>query len=115
MLARNDLAMTPAVIGPPVTVVQNKEVTIQDLWGILSKRRGVFFIVLVLTIALAAVAFAFSTRLYKGVAEIQVQKEAVDTLNMNTVMGPELQSDAIDSNITLQTQAQILQSESLAL
>ena len=30
-------------------------------------------------------------------------------------MGPEAQSDAVDSNITLQTQAQILQSESLAL
>ena len=31
------------------------------------------------------------------------------------MMGPESQSDAVDSNITLQTQAQILQSDSLAL
>ena len=31
------------------------------------------------------------------------------------MMGPESQSDAVDSNVTLQTQAQILQSDSLAL
>ena len=31
------------------------------------------------------------------------------------MMGPETASDAVDSNVTLQTQAQILQSDSLAL
>ncbi len=31
------------------------------------------------------------------------------------MMGPEPQSDAVESNVTLQTQAQILQSDSLAL
>ncbi len=36
-------------------------------------------------------------------------------LEHETMMGPESQSDAVDSNITLQTQAQILQSDSLAL
>ncbi len=63
----------------------------------------------------AAILFATSTRLYLGSAEIQVQKEAADALSMNTMMGPQNAPDAVDSNITLQTQAQILQSDTLAL
>lgn len=116
MPSKNDLVVTPALIGgAPVPMLPRKEMTIQDLWGILSRRRGVVLGGMVLTIGLAGVLFATSTRLYKGSAEIQVQKETADALSMNTVMGPESQSDAVDSNITLQTQAQILQSDSLAL
>jgi succinoglycan biosynthesis transport protein ExoP len=46
---------------------------------------------------------------------IQVQRESADALSMDNMIGPESQSDSVDSNITLQTQAQILQSDSLAL
>jgi succinoglycan biosynthesis transport protein ExoP len=116
MPAKNDFAMVPAVIAPtPAPMLPRKEMTIQDLWGILGRRRGIVLGVLLLTVGATAVVFAFSTRLYKGSAEIQVQKEAADALSMNTMMGPESQPDAVDSNINLQTQAQILQSESLAL
>jgi succinoglycan biosynthesis transport protein ExoP len=66
-------------------------------------------------VGVAAILFATSTRLYMGSAEIQVQKEAADALSMNTMMGPQNPTDAVDSNITLQTQAQILQSDTLAL
>jgi capsular exopolysaccharide synthesis family protein len=59
--------------------------------------------------------FAVATRLYKGTAEIQVQKESADALGMDNMMSPESQPDALDGNITLQTEAQILQSDSLAL
>ena len=117
MPMKNDFAMSPAVIAgtPAPTMPPRKEMTIQDLWGILSRRRGIVLGVLLLTIAAAATLFATSTRLYKGAAEIQVQKESADTLSMDTMMGPGTQSDAVDSNITLQTQAQILQSDSLAV
>jgi polysaccharide biosynthesis transport protein len=116
MPTKADFAMTPALIaGTPAPMIPRKEMTIQDFWGILSRRRRVVLGVLLFTIGLTAVLFAFGTRLYKASAQIQVQKDTADALNMDTMMRPESQSDAIDSNITLQTQAQILQSDSLAL
>ena len=116
MLSKNDLVVAPAVIaGTSAPLRPRKEMTIQDLWGILSRRRNIVLSVLLVTIGIAAALFAVSTRLYKGFAEIQVQKESADALSMDTVMGPESQGDAVDANITLQTQAQILQSETLAL
>jgi polysaccharide biosynthesis transport protein len=116
MLSKNDLMVAPAVIaGTPAPLLPRKEMTIQDLWGILSRRRRIVLFALLLTMGAAAALFAMSTRLYKGFAEIQVQKESADALSMDTVMGPESQGDAVDANITLQTQAQILQSETLAL
>ena len=77
MPTKNDFSMTPAVIaGTPAPMLPaRKEMTIQDLWGILARRRGIVLGVLLLTIAAAAVLFATSTRLYRGSAEIQVQKE----------------------------------------
>jgi polysaccharide biosynthesis transport protein len=116
MPIRNDLAMTPALIaGTPTPMIPRKEMTIQDLFGILSRRRGIVFGVLLLTMGAAATAFSTATRLYSASAVIQVLKESADTLSMDTMMGPESQSDAVESNVTLQTQAQILQSDSLAL
>jgi succinoglycan biosynthesis transport protein ExoP len=116
MPVKDDVAITPALIaGTTVPLLPRREMTIQDLGGLLSRRRGIVLGAFMFTIAVAAVLFATSTRLYKGTAEIQVQKEDADALSLDTMMGPESQSDAVDSNVTLQTQAQILQSDSLAL
>jgi succinoglycan biosynthesis transport protein ExoP len=117
MPTKNELAMTPTVIaGTPMPLMTaRKEMTVQDLWGIMSRRRDIVLGVLVLTIAVTGALFATATRLYKASAEIQVQKESADALSMNTMMGPETASDAVESNVNLQTQAQILQSDSLAL
>src|SRR3984885_10571223 len=116
MLVKSDFATTPAVIsGAPAPMLRRKEMTIQDLLGIMSRRRKIVLGVLVLTMAVAGTFFAMATRLYKASAEIQVQKESADALGMGNMMGAETASDAVDSNVTLQTQAQILQSDSLAL
>jgi polysaccharide biosynthesis transport protein len=116
MPTNHDLAITPAVIaGTPAPMLPRREMTVQDLWGVLSRRRSALASGLLFMIAVAAVLFATSTRLYKGSAVIQVQKESADALSMNRMMGNEAQSDAVDSNVTLQTQAEILQSDSLAL
>ena len=57
-----------------------------------------------------------STRRYQAVGEIQVQKESADTLGLDNMMGgAEGASDALDASITLQTQADLLQSDTLAL
>ena len=117
MPERNNFALTPATLAgtPPALLPVRKEMTIQDLGSVLSRRRGVVLGILLLTLGAAAVKFATATRLYKSSAQIQVLKESADTLSMATMMGPESASDAVESNVTLQTQAQILQSDSLAL
>ena len=115
MPGKDNYAMTPTLIAGTPAVLPRKEMTIQDLWGILSRRRAIVLGAMLVCISLAGLLFAVSTRMYKGIAEIQVQKESADALSMDSMIGPESQSDSVDSNITLQTQAQILQSDSLAL
>ncbi len=66
---------------------------------------------------LAAVAYcATATRLYKATGQVQVQKDSADGLGLDNPNGAAGNaSDALDANMTLQTQAQVLQSDSLAL
>ena len=53
---------------------------------------------------------------YRGIGEIEVQKAATDGLGLENLTSPPTRSsDALDTNITLQTQAKILESDSLAL
>jgi polysaccharide biosynthesis transport protein len=116
MPIKNDLMLNPGIItATPAPVAVRQEMTIQDLWKILSRRKWIVLGSLLFCIAAAATLFAVATRFYKASAQIQVQKEAADALSMDNMLGPESQSDAVDSNVTLQTQAQILQSDSLAL
>lgn len=93
-----------------------KEMTILDFLGILSRRRWIVLGVLLSVVSLAAFLFITSTRLYKASAEIQVQRDTADALSLNNMIGPsEAGIDAEELNMNLQTQAQILQSDSLAL
>lgn len=116
MLTKYEFATAPAVISaPPPTMLPRTEMTIHEFWGILSRRRAIFLGIFLVTMGLTALCFAFATRLYKATAEIQVQKDSADTLSMDRMMGPEAASDAVEANVTLQTQAQILQSDTLAL
>jgi polysaccharide biosynthesis transport protein len=113
---KNDLMLNPGIISAtPAPVAARHEMTIQDLWKVLSRRQWIVLGSLLFCIAAGGIMFATATRFYKGTAQIQVQKETADALSMDNMLGPESQSDAVDSNITLQTQAQILQSDSLAL
>jgi len=95
----------------------DNELTFASLGRILRRRRTIFWGTLAVILIAGAVTFATSTRLYKATAEIQVQKDTADALGLNSIMGAssESASDALDTNITIQTQAQVLQSDSLAL
>jgi succinoglycan biosynthesis transport protein ExoP len=65
---------------------------------------------------LAAIVCIFMTRQYESVAEIQVAKSASDGIGLENMVNPmDSSPDALTENIALQTQASILQSESLAL
>ena len=92
-----------------------KEMTIQDLGSLLQRRKVLSMAVFAAVVLAAAFLFATQEKMYKATAEIQVQKDSADALSLNTMMGQSEAGDAVESNITLQTEAQILQSDSLAL
>lgn len=117
MQRRSDLMLASSRSSGAVhTVPFQGGATIRDLLDILNRRWAAIFITFLLCIGSAAILFRTSTRLYKGSAEIQVQKDTADALSLNNVMGSsDSASDAVESNVTLQTEAKILQSESLAI
>lgn len=94
-----------------------RDLTIADLWSLLVRRRTTIVIILLSFISAAAVICAFSTRRYEATAELQVEKESSSPLGLQGTGGEDVSSysDALQDNITLQTQAGILQSDSLAL
>src|ERR1700744_6741515 len=93
------------------------ELTIQALLAILRRRRALIIKTTAVCFVLAALFCIFTSRRYSATAEIQVQKSSADGLGLESLMssaGGDA-TDALDANITLQTQANILQSDTLAL
>jgi succinoglycan biosynthesis transport protein ExoP len=98
------------------TNASSDALTLLDLWKMLRRRRWVIFTILLLLIGAAIVASIFSTRRYEAKGEIQVQKDSSDALGLDAMMGSAAgATDALDANITLQTQAKILESQTLGL
>src|ERR1700760_1743344 len=84
-----------------------RELTVKDLWDVCSRQRLIILSAMAFCF-LAAIAYcATTTRLYKASSQVQVQKDSADGLGLdNNNNGPA--GDALDANITLQTQAQVL-------
>jgi capsular exopolysaccharide synthesis family protein len=94
-----------------------KELTLRDLVHIYQRRRTVVYGVLLTLCTLAALYCVFCTRRYQAAGIVQVQKESVATMGLDSLMNSATGggSDALGANIELQTQANILQSDTLAL
>jgi capsular exopolysaccharide synthesis family protein len=113
-----ELVIRPAPTAPLLFtgLPSEKELTIKDLWNILSRRKLILLGALGLFVGGAIVHCVFAPRLYQATGEVQVQKETADALKLDDMNGSaEGELDAVDANITLQTQAQVLKSDSLAL
>ena len=96
--------------------IAERPLTLGDLRHIFRRRRRVIVGCVAICFSIAALVCLLSTRRYQAVGEIQVQKESADTLGLdNMIGGAEGASDALDASITLQTQADLLQSDTLAL
>ena len=97
---------------------ERREWTLMDLFAIF-RRRGELPIWSVAVLLILATAYCFlATRRYRATGEIEVQKESRGMLGIdNSVMGngPEADADSLDYSMTLETEARILESGSLAL
>jgi polysaccharide biosynthesis transport protein len=80
----------------------------------LTRRRGIIYTSFAAFLMLALLALIFATRRYKSVGEIELQKDATSSLGIQTDSG-DAPSDALEVNMIIQTQAKILESDSLAL
>ena len=93
-----------------------RPLTLGDLRHIFRRRRRVVVSCVAICLSIAVLACILCTRRYQAAGEIQVQKDSADALGLDNMMGgAEGASDALDANITLQTQANLLQSDTLAL
>jgi uncharacterized protein involved in exopolysaccharide biosynthesis len=73
--------------------------TVGDLLDIFRRRRMLMAAVFLGTFTLAMVAFFSATRLYKGSAEIQVQKASADTIGLDGMRGGgDTGEDAMEAN-----------------
>lgn len=93
-----------------------KELTLRDLLQIYRRRRSVVYGVLLTSCILAAIYCTLSTRRYQTTGTVQIQKEGADAMGLETLMSSATGgSGALEDNINLETQANILKSDSLAL
>lgn len=93
------------------------EITMGDLAAVLRRRRWSILCSLAAFLCLVTLYCIFATRRYEATGEIQVQKESSGAFGLeSSVMGDAADgaSDALDYNITLQTEANILESDMLA-
>ncbi len=96
--------------------ISEKELTLRDLVTMLRRRRAVIYGVLLTITALATLYCIVSARRYEATGSLQVQKESSDAMGLDSLMSSASgASDGLDANINLQTQANILQSDTLAL
>jgi len=103
--------------GPKASARQhNREMTLGDLCDLFVRRKMVIALPLAVILVLAILYCIFGERRYRATGELQVQKESLDGLGLSSMIGDTSgATDALDSNITIQTEASILQSDTLAL
>lgn len=94
----------------------HRELTLADLFELCVRRKAIIILPLVITLVAAILLCVFSERRYQATGQLQVQKESLDGLGLSSMIGDASgATDALDSNITIQTEASILQSDTLAL
>jgi capsular exopolysaccharide synthesis family protein len=95
---------------------QETELTLRDLLNIYRKRRRVIYATVLFFGIVGAIYCAISTRRYEATGTLQIQKESSDGMGLDSLMSDAGgASDALEANVIIQTQASILQSDTLAL
>src|SRR5580704_12427532 len=103
--------------GDRLNTLPDKDPTLRDLLRTFHRRKRAIAVTASVVFLLSVCACIFMTRRYTASSVIQLQKSSSDSLGLDSLMGAASDgaSDALSVNIDLQTQANILQSEALAL
>ena len=103
---------------PDLRAMREDELTLGTLMGVLKRRRAILLYILAGFLLLVTLYCLLATRRYQATGQIQIQKDSAGAFGLeSSVMGDATGStpDALDYNLTLQTEASILNSDSLAL
>jgi capsular exopolysaccharide synthesis family protein len=94
-----------------------KEVSLSHLLKIYRRRKYVIYGVMVAVCIATAFYCAICTRRYEATAELQVDKEGSNAMGLDEMMSSATEggTSSLSSNIEIETQANILQSDTLAL
>ena len=99
-----------------LSAYRERELTLSDLFQMFRRRHAIVYGATGVILVLGILLCALSTRRYQATGTIQVQKESSDGLDLDTLTGGGGNPmDALASDINIQTQASILQSNELAL
>jgi polysaccharide biosynthesis transport protein len=100
-----------------LNTLPDKDPTLRDLLRIFHRRKRSIVLTASVVFLLSVCACVFMTRRYTARSVIQLQKSSSDSLGLDSLMGAASggASDSLTVNVDLQTQADILQSEALAL
>lgn len=98
-------------------MVVRKDFTVRDAIAVLRRRQSIVLYTCLICLLLASIKCIFGTRRFQADAAILIQKQDSDAVGIESSLGTAEAgaSDALDYNITLQTQARVLASDSLAL
>lgn len=107
---------------PPATVAQGRlnssviedDISFAQFWHVLQKRRWTIFACAAAMLVLALAVSLYMTPKYEAVSVIEVNKENADMLGLDDMTGMMGGSDSLDYNVSLQTQADVLKSDTLA-
>ena len=106
------------VLQPPHMAItarsSSPELTLREVGMMLNRRRRIIYISLATVFMLGILALTCSTRRYKSVGEIELQKDSTGSLGIQSESA-DAPSDALETNMIIQTQAKILESDSLGL
>jgi capsular exopolysaccharide synthesis family protein len=105
-----------------VNAVPNQGLTLQDIFRVFDRRRRIAIGTLLVFVVLAVLVCVFIPRKYDAQGVIELQKSSSHSLGLDSLMsgmgggaGSGGGGDSLTANIDLQTQAEILQSDALAL
>jgi len=90
------------------------QLTLREVGAMFRRRRRIIYVTVLVFFLLGILALTSSTRRYRSIGEIELQKDSTSSLGIQTD-SPDTPSDALEVNMLIQTQAAILQSDSLAL
>ena len=101
----------------PVGATRRDELTIADLLLVLRRRRKQIAVTTAICFLLGVIVCLLSTPRFEGKGVVEIPKTSADILSLQSMIagngdGP---GDALNANLDLQTEAEILQSDALAL
>ena len=100
-----------------MNTLPDREPTLRDLLRTFHRRKRSIYVTASVVFMLSVCACVFMTRRYEATSLIQLQKSSSDSLDLDDLMGAASGggSDSLSLNVDMQTQADILESEALAL